>query len=370
MTRRGGAGGTGGTGESGTAAGGAAEPETAGGETAGAETVTVYTDGGASPNPGPGGWAAVLLRPGADPEELSGGEPATTNNRMELTAAIRALAALPPGAKVHLHTDSRYLRQGITAWLPGWVARGWTRKGGGRVENEDLWRRLASLAHDRTVRWSWVRGHAGDRWNERADRLASAAIRRQQGRGRRPGAPGGGPGEETAAAAPDVEVWLKVSASGGHGGWAALLRRRAGEDEDGGRAEAGERAADVGLGRGESGEERMLSGSVAPVSANRLDLVAAAEVLDGLPEGTRVAVHTGSDYLRNGATSWITSWRRRGWKTKEGKPVANREEWERLAAAAARRRVAWPRPGDEDEETAEIWKALERRAREAREEGS
>jgi len=324
VRRRGGAGGTGGTGG----------------------TVTVYTDGGASPNPGPGGWAAVLLREGAEPEELSGGEPETTNNRMELTAAIRALEALPAGSDVHLHTDSRYLRQGITSWLPGWVARGWRRSGGGRVENEDLWRRLASLAHDRDVRWSWVRGHAGDRWNERADRLATAAIRRQRG------GPGGGEtgAGEAAVAEPDFEVWLKVSASGGRGGWAARVRSRGGGGEG-----------------GEDGEERELSGSVAPVSANRLDLVAAAEVLEGLPEGARVTIHTGSDYLRNGATAWVAAWRRRGWRTKEGKPVANREDWERLAAAAARRRVVWPRGRDEDAEAVEAFKTLEGRAREARE---
>ena len=313
---------------------------TDGGDTNGGGTVTVYTDGGASPNPGPGGWAAVLLRERAEPEELSGGEPETTNNRMELTAAIRALEAVPAGTEIDLHTDSQYLRQGITSWLPGWVTRGWKRSRGGRVENEDLWRRLASLAHDRDVRWSWVRGHAGDRWNERADRLATAAIRRQRGVG------GASPAAaERAGGEPELEVWLKVSAAGGHGGWAARVRGRSGA----------------------GGGDRELSGAVTPVSANRLDLLAAAEVLEGLPAGARVAFHTGSDYLRNGATSWVDAWRRRGWKTKDGKPVANRAEWERLAAATARRKVSWPR-GRDDEETAEVWKALERRARVAREE--
>src|SRR4051794_8617076 len=143
--------------------------------------ITVYTDGGADPNPGAGGWAAILLdRASGKVRELSGGEPVATNNRMELTAAIRALEALTRRCRVHLFTDSLYLRKGITEWLPGWIARGWRRKDG-VLQNEDLWQRLAVLIGEHDIRWDWIKGHAGNRWNERADQLATLEIRKQQG---------------------------------------------------------------------------------------------------------------------------------------------------------------------------------------------
>ncbi|HEV7786851.1 MAG TPA: ribonuclease HI, partial [Thermoanaerobaculia bacterium] len=140
--------------------------------------VTVYTDGGADPNPGLGGWAAILLDPlTGKAMELSGGEPRATNNRMELTAAIRGLEALKRRCRVKLFTDSQYLRKGITLWLPGWVARGWRRKDG-ELQNEDLWRRLHELIKLHDIQWDWIKGHAGNRWNERADELATLEIRK------------------------------------------------------------------------------------------------------------------------------------------------------------------------------------------------
>jgi len=136
--------------------------------------VTIYTDGACQGNPGPGGWAAVLYA-GRNTKEISGGEPETTNNRMELTAAIRALQALKRACKVELFTDSEYLRRGVTEWLPGWKARGWKRKGGALL-NVDLWQALDGLLATHQVNWHWVRGHAGDARNERVDQLARQAI--------------------------------------------------------------------------------------------------------------------------------------------------------------------------------------------------
>ncbi len=141
----------------------------------GSETlVEAWTDGGAKPNPGPGGWGAVL-RYGAAERELSGAEPATTNNRMELTAACAALEALTRRCRVVLHTDSEYVRNGITRWHAGWVRRNWRNAAGDPVANMDLWRRLLAAAAQHDVEWRWIRGHAGDAMNERADRLATAA---------------------------------------------------------------------------------------------------------------------------------------------------------------------------------------------------
>ena len=136
--------------------------------------VEVWTDGGARPNPGPGGWGAVL-RYGTVERELSGAEPATTNNRMELTAACAALETLKRRCRVVLHTDSEYVRNGITRWHTGWVRRNWRNAAGDPVANMDLWRRLLAAAAEHEVEWRWVRGHAGDAMNERADRLATAA---------------------------------------------------------------------------------------------------------------------------------------------------------------------------------------------------
>src|SRR5262245_17651225 len=143
--------------------------------------VEIYTDGGADPNPGPGGWGAVLIDlASGKTRELSGGEPRATNNRMELTAAIRGLEALKTRCRGRMVTDSQYLRRGITEWLAAWEARGWKRKDG-ELQNVDLWQRLAELTRAHEVRWDWIKGHAGHRWNERADGLATAAIRARAG---------------------------------------------------------------------------------------------------------------------------------------------------------------------------------------------
>ena len=137
--------------------------------------VKVITDGACSGNPGPGGWGAVL-RYGEVEKELSGGETATTNNRMELMAAIAGLEALKRPCRINLYTDSTYLRDGIMKWLPGWKARGWKPAAKEPVKNVDLWQRLEAAASRHDVDWHWVRGHAGHPENERADALARAAI--------------------------------------------------------------------------------------------------------------------------------------------------------------------------------------------------
>ncbi len=136
--------------------------------------VTIYTDGACEPNPGPGGWAAIL-RSGGHEKILTGGEPDTTNNRMELTAAIRALQALKRPCQVDLFTDSEYLKRGITEWLPNWRRRNWKRKGG-TLANVDLWQALDAAIGRHQIAWHWVRGHAGEADNERVDRLACQAI--------------------------------------------------------------------------------------------------------------------------------------------------------------------------------------------------
>ena len=138
-------------------------------------SVTIYTDGACSGNPGPGGWGA-LLKYGKHEKVLSGGELETTNNRMELTGAIKALRALKKPSQVQFYTDSEYLRKGITEWIRAWKRKGWKTAAKKPVKNQDLWRELDSVTQQHEIEWHWLRGHSGQRDNERVDQLARDAI--------------------------------------------------------------------------------------------------------------------------------------------------------------------------------------------------
>ena len=145
------------------------------------KTVEIHTDGACLGNPGPGGWGALLRCKGRE-RELSGGDPATTNNRMELMGAIMALETLSEPCTVVLHTDSQYVRQGITLWMPNWVRRGWKTAAGDPVKNRDLWERLELATRRHAIDWRWVKGHSGDPDNERVDMLArNAALKLRAG---------------------------------------------------------------------------------------------------------------------------------------------------------------------------------------------
>lgn len=359
--------------------------------------------------------------------ELSGGERHTTNNRMELTAAAAALEAVADEAPVGIRTsvavvtDSQYLRRGITEWLRRWMARGWLKADGQPVENVDLWQRLAAAAARCHVQWHWVKGHAGHKWNEKADRLATAARERVAGGGSRRQEKSR-VGEERAAGGGEPERAVPGEGRGG-GSWVGGESLASGVDGAGsgprGAAAGGDRspigqrwpavaprpvppagpavrrpspAPPVPLGTDVSqapdfvltqksslppsyrvvlrvsgraggswaarvvspeGEATLLQGRAPGASANLLDLHAALAALESLPPAVPVQVVTGSDYLRLGATTWIHDWRRRGWRTASGKAVANQDEWQRLAALLAKRRVDWPEPDDADREELE-----------------
>jgi len=263
--------------------------------------VTIYSDGGADPNPGVGGWAAILRSNGHE-KVLTGSEPSTTNNRMELTAAIEALEALKRPCQVEFHTDSEYLRLGITEWINKWRAQNWQRKGK-LIPNADLWQRLWSLANKHEINWHWVRGHSGDTLNERVDRLARNAR---------------------LAITPEVELTPDVRrlyargtcrGNPGPGAWAAILE----------------------LGQ----ETEQLSGSEPSTTNNRMELMAVIGGLDLLPEGEPAYIITTSDYVFMGATRWIHGWRRRDWKKRDGQPVSNLDLWRRLDRLLEEHTVRW-----------------------------
>jgi ribonuclease HI len=139
--------------------------------------LTIYTDGGCTGNPGPGGWAAVILENGEDPREMSGADDATTNNRMELTAVISALEyvieVFGKSRPIEVHTDSQYVQKGISEWMKGWISKGWKTSAGKPVKNKDLFIKLKELDDQLSVSWKWVKGHAGNEWNERCDELVA-----------------------------------------------------------------------------------------------------------------------------------------------------------------------------------------------------
>ncbi len=268
------------------------------------QTVTVYTDGACDPNPGPGGWAAILLAPAGGSEHrkvLTGSDPDTTNNRMELTAVISALTALKRRCQVRLHTDSSYVQKGVTEHLAGWKARGWRTSDKRSVANRDLWESLDSVLGQHEVEWLWVKGHAGDPLNEECDRLAVAAIPR-------PAA--------AVVAADAITICTGASCLGnGPGGWAAVLRQ-------------GDEVWEV-------------SGREDRCSANALHLLAIERGLSLVPAGTQAQVVTPSDYAAQGGERWARAWAAAGWRTREGGEVKNRELWEAILDQARELKITW-----------------------------
>ncbi len=270
--------------------------------------VTIYTDGGADPNPGPGGWGALLLAEGGHSKTLSGAEPSTTNNRMELTAALQALRALKRPCRVDFYTDSQYLRRGITEWLPAWQARGWRRKGNKPIENLDLWQALQQEANRHEIAWHWVKGHADNPYNTRVDRLATAARRKLTN---------ASPLQK--AFTPQYAIALRVSVPRGAttGGYAFRVQNV--------QTQACKTATD----------------QVQNVTSNRLGLLAARAALQHTPEGAAVRVYCPDDYLHKGMTRWLEGWQKRRWRTRSGEPIKNREAWQALAQVASARQVQW-----------------------------
>lgn len=269
--------------------------------------IEIYTDGGADPNPGPGGWGAVLIHP-QKTLELSGGEMETTNNRMELTAAVEALRALNQRCEIALYTDSQYVRRGITEWIHGWVANGWRRGKNASsqpVRNADLWQDLHRATQEHDITWHWVKGHSGNAYNERADQLATE----------------GRPKVEEAPLKQNVTtVYLRISGKDARGpyGWAARVLR--------------------------GDQVETLQGGHPDITANHFTIYAMLDMLNRLPAGEPLQIFTNNSYLYDGITQWVDGWRRRGWT----KPDKFRAEWQLLDRLNQQRSIRWIRFGKQN----------------------
>ena len=264
--------------------------------------VTLYTDGACDPNPGPGGWAVLLLF-GDHQKTLTGSDLKTTNNRMELQAVISGLEALSRPCRVRLFTDSRKIcAQGCNG-IPGALeGQRLAHLGQGASGQPRAMGGPDAALQRHAIEWHWVKGHAGDPHNEAVDRLATGMIAR-------PALPTG----DTNA----THIFAAASCLGaaGPGGWAAVVR--AGSDT------------------------RELSGRETQTSANRLHLLAVVRGLEALPAGAAAHVYTPSDYVAQGAEHWVTNWARNGWQTKQGQAVKHSELWQAILQARQQRRIQW-----------------------------
>ena len=259
--------------------------------------LVIYTDGACSPNPGPGGWGAVVIDQSAIISELSGFVANSTNNRMELTAAVEALQSIKEPHRITLYTDSVYLKNGITDWIKKWQKNNWRTADRKEVKNADLWRLLLAQIEHHRVTWRWVKGHAADRYNIRADELAVKA-RKEKGTGTGT--------ERPSAQLHEDHIHLFTGVTCKHstrvGAWSVILNWRT--------------------------HVKILGEGCRALSANQLYLVAVINGLDSLKKKELpIDVHTHSGYLYDGATTWLNGWKNRNWRTREGDEVSNKELW-------------------------------------------
>jgi len=322
------------------------------------EQVKFYTDGACRGNPGQGGWGVVMCHGGQESYHF-GAEEETTNNRMEITAALRALQMLPHSARVLLTTDSKYLIQGITQWITKWKANEWRTADKRPVSNQDLWLLLDECNQRHQVEWAWVKGHSHHRENELADQLANLAIDgleslRPKAGARPPGRsanssnlkqpnghlfeaeheqpterPARGPTPVLQAtdsnAAPSLQLNVfGLVRSGGNGGWAAIV-------EDGVRRQS-------------------FQGGARRTTENRMVLTAVLKGLEALPKPSRVVLCTFSEYLYRGLSNWLPRWVENNWRNSSGDQVKNKDLWEALLALGQGRHellVRWSRDPDD-----------------------
>ena len=272
--------------------------------------LVIYTDGACSPNPGPGGWGAVILRDGSVISELSGAEESSTNNRIELTAAVEVLKSIKEAARIDLYTDSVYLKNGITDWINKWQLNDWRTADRKQVKNSDLWRQLLDQIEHHQVQFHWIKGHGADPHNIRADELAVAARKGE-------GSAAGSESSSLSLSADHIHLFTGVTCkhTARVGGWSVILNWRT--------------------------HVKILGEGCQNRSANQLYLVSVINGLTSLKKELPVDVHTHSGYLYDGATNWLSGWKNRHWRTREGEEVSNKELWLQLDDLLSRYKVTF-----------------------------
>ena len=288
--------------------------------------VTIYTDGACKGNPGPGGWGAILIAGGTE-KELYGGEAETTNNRMELLAAIQALEVLKRPCAVQLHTDSQYLIDGSTKWMHGWKKNGWRTKEKKPVKNDDLWKRLDAQLSRHDVRYTWVKGHSGDRLNERADALANLGCKEFLVKKTELAVE---PARDVAQTLLDLgSAQYKPSGSG-----PVVVAYT-----DGSCLKS--RAGGWGVVVIDQGQEYELSGGASNTTNNRMEMLAAISALISVSPERPLKIVTDSEYLKLGVEQYIEGWKAKKWRKADGGPVKNVDLWQQIDAMCQQRQVSW-----------------------------
>ena len=266
--------------------------------------VTVYTDGACVPNPGSGGWAAIIwfmsAQKGRIEKEITGSNPHTTSICMELQAAIEALKVLKRPCFVNIYTDSRYLYDGARIRLPRWKTTGWRLANGDTIKNVDLWKQLDILFQFHHVEFHWTKGHSDDYWNQKVDILARNQIQLPS----LPSLKDGG-----------YHLFIQTSCSNGSGGWGAVLRK--------------------------SDEKWTFFGMDFNTTANRIEIVGAIEGLNRIPQNTQVNVYTRNNYIYSTMINNIQLWKKNGWRTSSSEEVMHRDLWEKLLTAQEGKLVRW-----------------------------
>ena len=268
--------------------------------------IRVYTDGACNPNPGPGGWGVAILYPNQKKAvELNGGEKETTNNQMELMAAIKGLEKFKePQNNIVLYTDSQYIRKGITQWIDLWKKNGWQTAEKKSVKNKTLWKRLDDAAQKHGVQWKWVKGHAGNQWNERVDELARKGI----------------PKELKTLPLDDqdaIHIFTAIAFSTKEkiGGWASYLKFKT--------------------------HTKSISGKINQTTGNRMHILSAIQGLQLIKKKYPIHIYTMSDYLKDGASVWMYNWQKNNWLTKDGQPVKHKDLWVTLEQQVKPYQITW-----------------------------
>jgi ribonuclease HI len=278
------------------------------------QTIEIYTDGACRSNPGPGGWGAVILYPNRTPLEISGGEKSTTNNQMELNAVINALESIEKtNDTIVLYTDSKYVKEGITNWLDKWKQNNWKTSLNTPVKNQSLWQKLNSCTQTRNIEWKWVKGHAGNQWNELADELARLAVPKIDTHIEKKSEKL--PIDDSDAI--HIFTAIAFSSKNKSGAWAAYLRYKE--------------------------HTKSISEKVENTSSNQIHIYSAIGGLKLIKKKYPIHLYTLSDYLKDGASIWIRNWHKNNWTTKEGHPVKHKELWMSLHQLIQPYQIKWHR---------------------------